>query len=414
MKAVVIGGGIIGLSSAYYLQKKGWQVTLLDRSDLSDNCSYGNLGMIVPSHFVPLAAPGMVSQGIRWMFNNRSPFYVKPSLNKQLISWGWKFVKNATTANVENAAKPLLELSLYSKALYEQMASEPGFDFAFEEKGILMYYKSGKVGEEEIHLAEKAQSFGLNVEPLSSQQVQELEPQTELDILGAVHYKCDAHLYPNKLIPQLIAALERSGVTIMRNSSVKNIVVEKSKVKKIETENGEYAADMVIAATGSWLGEIARMANLNVPLMPGKGYSFTYDQPKKKLNIPAILCEARVAITPMNGHMRYGGTMEIGSINNQVNLNRVEGIVNSIPKYFPGLRLSMPEKNNIWYGFRPCSPDGVPYLGFSSKVKNLIVAGGHAMMGLSLGPGTGKIVADLASNVQPEMDIKRFDVDRFS
>src|SRR6476661_4968665 len=129
MKAVVIGGGIIGLSAAYFLQKSGWEVTVVDKSDLSNNCSYGNLGMIVPSHFVPLAAPGIISQGIRWMFNNKSPFYVKPSFNRDLISWGLKFVRSATTKHVEASAIPLLELNLLSKKLYEELATVPGFDF---------------------------------------------------------------------------------------------------------------------------------------------------------------------------------------------------------------------------------------------------------------------------------------------
>jgi D-amino-acid dehydrogenase len=414
MKAIVIGGGIIGLSSAYYLHKKGWEVTILDKTDLSDSCSYGNLGMIVPSHFVPLAAPGMVARGIRWMFNNKSPFYVKPSLNKDLFSWGLKFIKSATPENVQNAAKTLLRLNLYSKQLYEELDKEPGFNFDLEKKGILMYYKTEKAAEEEIHLAEKAKSMGLDVEALDKLQAQELEPGTELDILGAVYYRCDAHLYPDKLITQLIKYLQEAGVTIQRNTPVKNISIEKGFIKKVIAENGEYQGDIAVMAGGSWLPQIAKMANLNIPLMPGKGYSFTHDKPKRKLNIPAILCEARVAITPMNGHMRYGGTMEIGRINNTINLNRVEGIVEAIPKYFPGIQLEMPDKKDIWYGFRPCSPDGLPYLGYTDKLKNLIIAGGHAMMGLSLGPASGKIVADLANGQQPEVDIKPFQPDRFS
>ncbi len=402
------------MSSAYYLQEKGWEVTVLDKTDLSDNCSYGNLGMIVPSHFVPLAAPGMVTQGIRWMFNKKSPFYVKPSLNKDLISWGLKFMRSATARNVENAAGALLNLNLYSKRLYEELAKQTGFDFALEKKGILMYYKSEKTAEEEVHLAERAKGMGLDVDVLTKPQAQALELETELDILGAVHYKCDAHLYPNKLIPQLITHLQKAGVRIQQNSPVKSLIVQKHLVKRVVTEKSDYEADMIVMASGSWLAQTARMAHIQIPLMPGKGYSFMYDRPLKKLNIPAILCEARVAITPMNGYMRYGGTMEIGSINNNINLNRVEGIVDSVPKYFPGIRLDMPDKKDIWYGFRPCSPDGLPYIGYTSKVKNLIVAGGHAMMGLSLGPATGKIVADLANGEQPEVDIRRFQVDRFS
>ena len=220
MKAVIIGGGIIGLSSAYYLSRSGWDVTVVDKTDLSDNCSYGNLGMIVPSHFVPLAAPGMISQGVRWMFNRKSPFYVKPALNRDLVSWGLKFVKSATDKHVAASAAPLLELNLFSKSLYEQLALEPGFDFALEKKGILMYYKTRKTGEEEIHLGEKARKMGLDVEALEKKDLEQLEPTIDFDVLGAVHYRCDAHLHPNQLMLQLIESLKTSGVKFEINSPV--------------------------------------------------------------------------------------------------------------------------------------------------------------------------------------------------
>jgi len=414
MKAIVIGGGIIGLCSAYYLKKSGWEVTVLDHSDVNINCSYGNLGMIVPSHFVPLASPGIVAKGFRWMLDSKSPFYVRPSLNRNLISWGWKFVKNANAQNVEKAAGPLLHFNLYSKQLYEELNRQPGFSFALENKGILMYYKTEAVADEEAHLANKAQQMGVDAVVLNKEEVQQLEPETELDILGAVHYRCDSHLYPNKLIPQLLDYLKISGVDVQSNNPVTSMVTGKGKIRKVITAENEYKADMVVLAGGAWLQQLAKMVPLNVPLMPGKGYSFTLDHPQKKLNIPAILCEARVAITPMNGHMRYGGTMEIGAPNNKINLNRVEGIVESISKYFPGIKLDVPEEKNIWYGFRPCSPDGLPYIGRSSKINNLLIAGGHSMMGLSMGPATGKVIADLANDKDTEVDIKVFDPERYS
>lgn len=414
MKAIVIGGGIIGLCSAYYLRKSGWDVTVLDNSEVNINCSYGNLGMIVPSHFVPLASPGIVAKGFRWMLNNKSPFYVKPSLDLNLISWGLKFIKNATPQNVEKAAEPLLQFNLYSKKLFEEMNVQPGFDFALENKGILMYYKTEKVAEEEAHLAQKAQQMGVDAVVLNKQQVQALEPGTELDVLGAVHYRCDAHLYPNKLMPQLLQYLQTSGVEVHTNNPVKQIITNKGKIQKLVTAKGEYEADLFVLASGAWLKELAKMVQLNIPLMPGKGYTITYDNPQKKLNIPAILCEARVAITPMNGHMRYGGTMEIGAPTNRINRNRVEGIVESVARYFPGIRLEIPDEKEIWYGFRPCSPDGLPYLGRSTKINNLLIAGGHSMMGLSLGPATGKVVADLANGNKTEIEIKAFEPERYS
>ncbi|MBE7174177.1 MAG: FAD-dependent oxidoreductase [Williamsia sp.] len=414
MKALVIGGGIIGLSSAHYLKKSGFEVTVLDKTDLADSCSYGNLGMIVPSHFVPLAAPGMVAQGIRWMFNSRSPFYVKPSLSPNLISWGLKFIRSATAQHLEDSALPLLQLNLYSKRLYEELVREPGFDFAMEAKGILMYYKTEKVGEEEVHLAEKAVRMGLDVEALGKDQVQQLEPNVELDILGAVHYRSDAHLSPHKLVPQLIRSLQGAGVKINGEEGVERMVTEKGHIKKVITSKGEYEADVVVLASGSWLPQLAKMAGQHIPLMPGKGYSFNVEEPQVRLNVPAILCEARVAITPMNGSMRYGGTMEIAPVNSRINMNRVEGIVESVPKYFPSIRLSVPKPADVWYGFRPCSPDGLPYIGYSKEVSNLIIAGGHSMMGLSLGPATGKVVADLAGGKKPEVDISAFDANRFA
>jgi len=175
-----------------------------------------------------------------------------------------------------------------------------------------------------------------------------------------------------------------------------------------------FESDVVVMANGSWLPQLTNMAGVTIPLMPGKGYSFTLSKPGKKLNIPAILCEARVAITPMNGHMRYGGTMEIAPVNKKVNMKRVEGIVQSVPKYFPNIELNMPQEKDIWYGFRPCTPDGVPYIGFSKKINNLLIAGGHAMSGLSLGPATGKLVAELANGQPTSVNMEAFNPERFS
>lgn len=413
MKAVVIGGGIIGLSSAYYLLREGFEVTVVDRTDLSDNCSLGNLGMIVPSHFVPLAAPGIVSQGIRWMFDAKSPFYVKPSLNLSLIKWGLKFIRSANEKNVNHAAPYLRDLNLLSKKLYEDLATQPGFDFALEKKGIIMYYKTEKVAEEEIHLAETARSMGLDVVVRSKEELQQIEPGAAINAIGGVHYQCDAHLSPDKLNAQLISYLKNNGVIFHTGAKVNRIVVENNTIKNVIAGSSEIRGDVFVMAAGSWMPELMKLAGIDLSLVPGKGYSFTIDNPVKKLNVPAILCEARVAITPMGGRMRYGGTMEINAINQQVNMKRVQGIVESVADYLPGLDLEMPAKEDVWYGFRPCSPDGLPYIGYGNKIKNMLYAGGHAMMGLSLGPATGKLIAELATNRTPSVKTDAFYPERF-
>lgn len=413
MKVIIIGGGIIGLSAAYYLNRDGWEVTVVDRTDLSDSCSYGNLGMIVPSHFVPLAAPGIVSQGIRWMFNSKSPFYVRPSLSVPLLSWGLHFLRSATNANVDKAAPHLRDINLLSKQLYLQLQDEPGMDFSLQQKGILMYFRKPEVADEEGHLAERARGMGLDVSILDRKAAQAMEPQVEMDVLGAVHYRCDAHLSPDLLNRQLINLLRDRGVNFLLQQPVTSIETANGKVSGVQVGDQLHSADLFVMAAGSWLPQLMKKAGSSLSLMAGKGYSFTLESPAVKLNTPAILCEARVAITPMDNRMRYGGTMELGAIDDKVNLKRVQGIVESVPAYFPGIGLQMPEKEDVWFGYRPCSPDGIPYIGYSRRLSNTIIAGGHAMMGLSLGPATGKLVAELAKGEKTSVSVSAFDPNRF-
>jgi D-amino-acid dehydrogenase len=413
-KAIIIGGGVIGLFSAYYLHKSGWEVELLDKGDLTDNCSYGNAGYISPSHFVPLASPGMVGQGIRWMFNNKSPFYVKPALNRDLMNWGLKFARNCTQKHVDRSAGGLRDIMVLSHGLYHEFEKESGIDFCLEDKGIFVLFKTQKLGDHERHLVEKATNLGLDAQYLTADETRALEPGLEMDILGSVLYRCDSHIYPNMLMKGLIKHLENIGVKIRRNQEVTSINQENGRISSVTAAGKEYTGDAFLIAGGSWSPAIAKLAGIKVPLMPGKGYSFMVHQPVKKMSIPAILGEARVAITPMNGSIRFGGTMEVRKINKEVSMNRVEGIVEAIPKYYPDFKLPMPDPKDVWFGFRPVSPDGLPYIGMSNKYKNLGIATGHAMVGLTMGTATGKLMAEAFNGDKPSMDAGIFAVDRYA
>jgi len=410
---VVIGAGIAGLASAYYLVRDGWDVKILEKNTLDDNCSYGNAGMIVPSHFTPLAAPGIVAQGIKWMFNSKSPFYVRPSLNPRLVNWGLKFLKHANRSHVEQHATAIRDLNLYSSRLYDELAQEEGFDFELKQNGILMMYKSKEMQHEEIELAHRAQDLGLDVDILEGNAVQDLEPNLKLDVLGAILYRCDGKLYPQKLMRQLIEYLKAAGVAFFEKTEVHKFITSGSKVKEAISDKGSFQADAFVLTGGAYLPQLTSKLQLNTPLMPGKGYSFMY-QPEKDniLNHAALLLEARVAVTPMNGQIRFSGTMELGPANDKIYENRVRGIVESIPKYYPELKVDYPSEK-IWYGYRPCSPDGLPYLGRLKKLDNVLVAGGGGMMGLSLGPAYGKVVADLLAGQKIEAEIAGFRPDRF-
>ncbi len=415
-KALIIGAGIAGLSSAYYLLQKGWQVEILEQNDLTNNCSYGNAGMIVPSHFTPLAAPGVVAQGIRWMFDSKSPFYVRPSLNSNLISWGLKFLKYSNQKHVDYSAAAIRDLNLASSRLYNEIAEKDEFDFELNQNGILMLYKTEKVAEEETELAHKAISMGLPVDILDKNGIQELEPNVRLDVTGGVNYKCDGHMNPMKLMKQMISYLKSNGAIFHTHHQVTGFETSGSHIKAVTANGQKFTADQFVMTGGSFLPELAQKAGIKIRLMPGKGYSFmhTTENQINTLKHAALLLEARVAATPMNGQIRFGGTMELASHQDTINMKRVEGIVRSIPQYLPDFQMEKPKESEIWFGYRPCAPDGLPYLGQSSQLKNLIIAGGGGMMGLSLGPIFGKTVSELANDQKPTVEIKIFNPERFS
>ncbi len=409
----IIGSGIIGLSSAYYLEKSGHEVTLIDQSDLSDGCSFGNAGMIVPSHLIPLAAPGMISKGIRWMFNSSSPFYVKSQLNIDLIKWGFHFYKSATKVHVENSAKPLKEISLLSKAMYQQLAKEVPFDFGYHERGLLMLYKTKETEKEEAETTAFANRHSIDAHILAADEVQRLEPFVKVDVRGGVYFPGDAHITPQELVNGLIHHLKEKGVVLQVNTKVTGFEFQKEKIKTIQTNKGNFSFDEVIIAAGSWSGSVAKSLNLNLPMQAGKGYSFTLPNVVKNVKIPSIFLEARVAVTPMGNSLRFGGTMEITGVDHTINMKRVKGIVDSIPNYYPEMKVELPSIEKVWHGLRPCSPDGLPYIGRSKKYENLILATGHSMLGISLGPGTGKLISEIVNEEKLSMDLSIFNPERF-
>ncbi len=318
----------------------------------------------------------------------------------------------------------LRDISLLSKALYQELAKTPDFDFAFEEKGLMMLCKTEHSFEEEVEVAHQANELGLKTKVLSTKELHEFEPEVKPDVAGAIFYEGDAHLYPNQLVKNLKKHLENKGVKFLYNTEVTGFEFEKNEIKKIKikqiidntTQHSELKTQNLIIATGSWSPLLADMLNIGLPMQAGKGYSVTYEQNEgKKLNIPSILLEARVAITPMSDNLiRFGGTMEIGGLNDEINMNRVRGIIKAVPNYFPDYQITIPQREQVWYGLRPCSPDGLPYIGRTNKYKNLVIASGHAMMGLSLAPATGKLVQEIIDNQKSSIEIDLYKPERYN
>ena len=410
---IIIGGGIMGLCAAYYLQKEGHKVTVIDKSNYSSGASHVNAGYITPSHIISLAAPGIINKGIKWMFNSSSPFYVKPRLNYDFLKWSLAFKRSATANKVEKAIPVLKDINLLSRELYQEMKNAQEFKFFHQHKGLLMCYQTEKAGEEEWKVGQRAIKEGLKVENLSKAEVQNLEPNAGLNVKGAVYYHSDAHMTPNNFMQQIKSYLKQNGVSILSNEEVLDVTISGNKVTSIKTTNLDIKSDEFVIATGAWSQNFAKKLGIHIPIQAGKGYSINLDK-ESNIKIPTILMEAKVAVTPMDGFTRFAGTMEIGGINHNINTKRVLAIAKAAEKYYPNLKITSKEKEGAKCGLRPLSPDGLPYIGKSSKCKNVTFATGHAMMGWSLGPATGKLVSEIISNKKYSLNIYPFAVDRFS
>lgn len=414
MKVHVIGGGVIGLCSAYYLSKAGHEVTILDKGDFGAGCSFGNAGMIVPSHFVPLASPGVISKGLRWMFSASSPFYIKPRLDLQLIQWLWHFYRACTPEKVRSAMPVIRDLNQGSRLLYQELSAELALPFDLENKGLIMLFRSAKGEKEETMGAEMANSLGVKAEVLSSNEVRNLEKGTQLQARGGVLYEGDSHLSPHLFMKAIIDHLQEAGVQFMPKTILTGWEAQKGKVTHILTQSNErIKVDQVVLAAGSWSQKILKSLRINMPIQDGKGYSITLPEPNERPTIPSILSEDKVAITPMGKDLRFGGTLELGGMSRNVNAKRVQGVISSLPQYYPNINLPDQRDVDIWVGFRPCSPDGLPYIGRSNQVPNLVLAGGHAMMGMSLGPITGKLVAEIVGEHTPSVDLRLLEPERY-
>ncbi|GLU44988.1 D-amino-acid dehydrogenase [Muricauda sp. NBRC 101325] len=409
---IVVGGGIVGLSTAYFLQKAGHEVTVFDKGDITAGASFVNAGYLTPSHIISLASPGMITQGLKYMFNSASPFYMKPRLDPEFIQWAWYFKKSSTKEKVDLAMPLIRDINLLSRSLYEdiQKSGDLG-DFEIGDRGLLMMYQTDAARDHEMEVIEKAAPLGLEGRILSLDELKKLEPNVELNAKGAILWECDRHTTPPLIMKRMLEHLEKSGVTIKKNEAVLDVSVSNGKITKVKTEKSSYTADEVVFAAGSWTTDIAKKLGVKVPLQAGKGYRINMEAPTN-ITMPAILMEKKIAVTPMEGFTRFAGTMEFSGINHTIRKERVEAIAAGVESYYQGLQIPEADKSNAKCGLRPVSPDGLPYIGKTNAIDNLIIATGHAMMGWSLGPATGKLVTEIISGEKLSMDINSFHPER--
>ncbi len=412
---MVIGGGVIGLCSAWFARQHGHAVTVLERGPAAhDMASLGNLGMIVPSHFTPLATPGNVSFGVKNLLNPESPFYIRPRPDRALIDWGLKFMRAANSGQIARAEPLLRDLHMRSRVLFDDLANSWGNPFGLAKHGLLMLCNSARGLAGESAAAARANELGVPAEVLTADQTRALDPGISLDITGAAYYPNDCHLSPMAFVAALTRKMREQGVAFHFDQTVTGWRMANGAVAGVITAAATHEADEYVIAGGAWSDALAAQLGVNMPLQGGKGYTLTLPNPRQSPKICALLAEARAGVTPMGGALRVGGTMEVAGKDDTINPRRVRGIVKSFVKYYNAFAPQDFDKVPAWRGLRPVSPDGLPYIGRLPGHANVIAAAGHAMMGLSLAPVSGEIVGDLVSGALPSFDMAMVSPGRFS
>lgn len=406
---IVIGGGIIGVCTAYFLAEKGVNLILLERDEICSGASYGNAGLIVPSHSVPLSTPGVVEKGLKWLLNPESPLYIPFRLDLELISWLWRFWRFCTEEHVRHSLPILVPMQQESLILFEQFASG-GLEFGFQRKGTITVFNTQEAFEEGIQEAELLKGYGIESQVLFGEKVREREPLLRESVVGGIYFPGDAHLDPAQFVLALAKEVERKGVKVLTQTEVVELRAVGNRIESVATAKGQFKADTIVLAAGAWSSNLARNLGIKIPIQPAKGYSITFYEPNLSPSTPLMLSEVRVAVTPLNGRLRFGGTLELAGLDLSINQKRVEAIRRGASQYLPQIEA---KREEVWRGLRPCTPDSLPIIGRSRKFNNLVIASGHGILGVSLGPITGKLVAQLVCGEPLNFDIQPLSPDRF-
>jgi len=410
--AIVVGGGFIGAASAYYLSLAGWQVTIVEQNTFGSGCSHGNCGFVSPSHVLPLAVPGAARMAAKSLLTPNSPFKIRPRLDPALWSWLWRFMRRCNERDVLESAAGIQPLLVSARKLYDELFATEAIDCEWQTRGLLFVFQHAAALDKHIAADERlADPLRPHAKRFNADELQALEPALKPGLAGGLLYECDAHLRPDRLVAGWRAVLERRGVQIRENCRVDGVAGESGTARVLATSKGPLSADAFVFALGAWTPLLNRHLGCKIPIQPGKGYSMTMPRPAICPTYPMLLEEHRVAVTPMQSGYRLGSTMEFAGYDATLNPKRLELLRRGASHY-----LREPYCEPVveqWCGWRPMTYDSRPIIDRSPAWQNVWIAAGHNMLGLSMSPATGRLIAELLAGEEPHLDVRPYRATRF-
>ncbi len=409
-QTVVVGGGIVGACCAYYLAKRGRRVILLEREDSGESASAGNAGIVAVGH-LPLPRPGLAWQAVRWMLDRDSPLYIPPRLDPGLLTWLWRFHRSCNARHLDHCMDVLAALGKEAIPCWEEIIAAEEIACSWRRDGWLEVYTTAAGQKCAEHDAALVARYGFDVEEVGGKALRSRDPAFGDNVLGAIHYAGSAFLDPGLFLAGLLARLPDLGVEVRRDATVTRLLVADGRCHGVELAGGEHLpAEQVVLAAGVWSSRLAGSVGLRLPLQAGKGYHLDLEAPEPCPRTACVVTETFVAVTPMDGRLRLAGTLEFSGINQRLVQRRLDMLRTGAARCLPGVTAAAVLSR--WCGLRPCTADGLPVVGWAPGIEGLFVATGHAKMGLTLGPITGRLVSECLLDGEASLDIAPMRVGR--
>lgn len=404
-KIVIVGGGAIGVFTAYYLNRRGYAVTILEKNRIGSGSSHGNCGLVLP-HILPINMPGVPTLALKWLFRKDAPFRISPLVVARNPGWFLGFLKHCTTRSAMTAAEAQTGMLLDAEQMFGKVIEKESIDCDWQSNGVLSLFESEKLMHDHQHDVALERSLGVTAEFLSRDSLKREEAAFSSRLSGAWYYPRAGHLRPDRLMQEMKRILIKKGVEIQEETGLKAFRQSGDRVIGVMTENDTVEADAVVLATGAWTAQLQNEIGLKIPIQPGKGYSCTFSGIQSPLDLPCIFADKKVVLTPLKDGIRIGGMMAFNGFDDTISPARIDSLINSVPTLFSSS--SPAHKEEEWCGWRPMTFDGLPFIDYLGRLTNVIVAAGHNMVGISMAPSTGQLVADFLDKGAPTLDPNPF------